>query len=93
MGLAVAEAFMLGVPVVAARQGGGVTDIVPSAGAGRLVDATNAAQIAQAVEELLGDAQSKPLASELGEDLKRHLNPGAVAVVFEDVYRRALSGE
>ena len=93
LGLAVAEAFMLGVPVVAARQGGGVTDIVPSAGAGRLVDATNAAQIAQAVEELLGDAQSKPLASELGEDLKRHLNPGAVAVVFEDVYRSALSGE
>ena len=93
LGLAAAEAFMLGVPVVAARQGGGVTDIVPPNGAGRLADATDARQMAQAIEEVLGDPESKHLASERGDTLKKQLNPVSVATVFEDVYMRALSRE
>ena len=93
LGLAAAEAFMLGVPVVAARQGGGVTDIVPPEGAGRLVDATDPKKMAQAIEELLGDAESKQLASEKGRNLKQHLSPDAVAAIFEDVYERALANE
>jgi glycosyltransferase involved in cell wall biosynthesis len=93
LGLAAAEAFMLGVPVVAARQGGGVTDIVPPEGAGRLVDATDPKKMAQAIEELLGDAESKQLASEKGRNLKQHLSPDAVAAIFEGVYERALANE
>ena len=93
LGLAAAEAFMLGVPVVAASQGGGVVDIVPPNGAGRLVDATDARQMARAIEELLGDPESKHLAAEKGDRLKEQLNPAAVAAVFEDVYKRALADE
>ncbi len=93
LGLAAAEAFMLGVPVVAAQQGGGVTDIVPPDGAGRLVDATDARQMAQAIEELRGDPESKQLASKRGRNLKQHLSPAAVATVFEGLYERALSDE
>jgi glycosyltransferase involved in cell wall biosynthesis len=93
LGLATAEAFMLGVPVIAARQGGGVTDIVPSSGAGRLVDATDSIQMAQAIEDVIADPASRQLASERGEMLKKQLNPDAVAAVFEDVYMRALSRE
>jgi glycosyltransferase involved in cell wall biosynthesis len=93
LGLAAAEAFMLGVPVVAARQGGGVTDIVPPEGAGRLVDATDPNKMAQAIEELLGDAESKQLASERGRNLKQHLSPDAVAAIFEGVYERALAND
>ncbi|NQU76728.1 MAG: glycosyltransferase, partial [Planctomycetes bacterium] len=91
LGLAAAEAFMLGVPVVAARQGGGITDIVPPDRAGRLVDATDARQMARAIEDILENPESRRLASERGETLKKRLNPAAVAAVFEDVYLQALS--
>ena len=91
LGLAAVEAFLLGVPVIAARQGGGVADIVPSEGAGRLVDATDARQMAQAIEQMLGSPEGMRLAGEQGDILKRKLSPAAVAAVFEDVYRRALS--
>jgi glycosyltransferase involved in cell wall biosynthesis len=92
LGLAAVEAFLLGIPVVAARQGGGVSDIVPPNGAGRLVDATDAGQIANAIEEVLSDPDSRRLASERGKALKQQLKPSAVAAVFEDVYKRAVSG-
>jgi len=92
LGLAAVEAFMLGIPVVAARQGGGVSDIVPPNGAGRLVDATDARQIANAIEDVLSDPDSRRLASERGKALKQQLKPSAVAAVFEDVYKRAVSG-
>ena len=84
---------MLGVPVVAARQGGGVTDIVPANGAGRLVDAADPGQIAEAIEDVLGNSRSMALAAERGEALKSRLRPSAVAAVFENVYMRAVSGE
>ena len=91
LGLAVAEAFMLGVPVIAARQGGGVLDFVPSRGAGSLVDATDARQMAQEIESMLGNAETRLLASEKGEELKKTLNPAAVAELFESVYKKALA--
>jgi UDP:flavonoid glycosyltransferase YjiC (YdhE family) len=47
--------------------------------------------MAQAIEEVLGDPESKRLASDRGEALKKQLCPGAVAAVFENVYRQALS--
>jgi hypothetical protein len=49
--------------------------------------------MAQAIEELLGDAESKQLASERGRNLKQHLSPDAVAAIFEGVYERALANE
>ena len=90
LGLVAAEALMLGVPVVAARQGGGVTDIVPADGAGRLVDAADAGQMAQAIRDLKSDPDSRRKAAELGKVLKKRLDPSAVARVFENIYLRAL---
>lgn len=92
LGLAAAEAFFLGVPVIAARQGGGVRDFVPATGAGRLVDATDAAQMASEIEAIIGDAKTRALASERGESLKKLLDPDAVAELFERVYWRAVAG-
>jgi glycosyltransferase involved in cell wall biosynthesis len=91
LGLAAAEAFMLGVPVIAARQGGGVRDFVPPTGAGRLVDTTDAAQMALEIEAIVGNPEARALALERGEALKNLLHPNSVAGLFEAVYRRALS--
>ncbi len=91
LGLAAAEALMLGVPVVASVQGGGVTDIVPPEGAGRLVDSADAHQMAYAIEQLLENPASKKLAFEHGEILKSRLSPAAVAAVYERLYTRAMT--
>lgn len=93
LGLVVAEALMLGVPVVAARQGGGVMDLLPSDRAGRVVDGHDAKQFAQAIEALLGDPAARDLAASSGEELRDRLSPSYVARVFESVYLEALSGE
>jgi glycosyltransferase involved in cell wall biosynthesis len=90
LGLAAAEALMLGIPVVAMRDGGGVTDIVPANGAGRLVP-PDAGEFARALRELAGDADRRRLAAEAGAALRRRLEPAAVAERFEVVYRHALS--
>ncbi|MGH7676417.1 MAG: glycosyltransferase, partial [Gemmatimonadales bacterium] len=64
-GLAAAEALLLGVPVVASRDGGGVRDIVPTTGAGRLVS-PDPQEIARAIEELVSDPDARPLAAAAG---------------------------
>jgi glycosyltransferase involved in cell wall biosynthesis len=89
-GLAAAEALMLGVPVVAATDGGGVTDIVPARGPGRRVSPGNAGELANAIDELARDPDSRRLAAEAGVALRRRLEPAAVAERFEALYRRAL---
>jgi len=93
LGLAAAEALLLGVPVVAARDGGGVTDVVPGTGPGRLIAPGDSWALAQAIDELARDADSRRLAAELGADLRRRLEPDAVAQRFEAVYRQALEGK
>jgi glycosyltransferase involved in cell wall biosynthesis len=90
LGLAAAEALMLGVPVVAALDGGGVTDIVPASGAGRLVSPGDSWSLAQAIDELARDPDSRRLAAEAGAQLRRRLEPAAVAERFEAVYHEAL---
>src|SRR2546426_6931235 len=65
LGLAAAEALMLGVPIVATRDGGGITDIVPSNGAGRLVQ-PDAREFARALRELADSPDSRRLAAEAG---------------------------
>jgi glycosyltransferase involved in cell wall biosynthesis len=90
LGLAAAEALMLGLPVVAAADGGGVTDVVPSRGGGRLVPPDDPAALARALDELMSDPESRRRAAELGAALRRRVEPAAVAERFEAVYRRAL---
>jgi len=90
-GLAAAEALVLGVPVMATRDGGGVTDIVPAQGGGRLV-APDAGEIARAIEELVTDPAARGLAAAAGAALRRRLEPAAVAEHFEAVYRGVATG-
>jgi glycosyltransferase involved in cell wall biosynthesis len=89
-GLAAAEALMLGVPVVALRSGGGVADVVPPEGAGRLVSGDSPGELAVASAAVVGDPQSRQHAAELGTLLKDRFDPDKVATVFEAVYARAL---
>lgn len=86
-GLAAAEALMAGVPVVAARDGGGVRDIVPEQGAGRLVEPESAA-LARALGEVLCDPDARRLAAAAGVALRHRLAPSTVAGTFEALYRR-----
>jgi glycosyltransferase involved in cell wall biosynthesis len=87
-GLAAAEALVLGIPVVAARDGGGVTDIVPPSGAGRLVPPGDPGQLARAIEELMRDPGTRAIAAETGRLLRRRLDADHVAGVFEELYVR-----
>lgn len=88
-GLAAAEALMQGVPVVACLDGGGLTDIVPASGAGRLVPAAGDA-VASAMIELVCDAAAGDLARKAGERWRELLSPPAVAQRCLTWYRRAL---
>src|SRR5439155_6553417 len=85
LGLVAAEALLLGVPVVATQDGGGVTDIVPETGAGRLVS-PDAREIARAIEQLASDPESRRLAAAAGVALPRRFEPAVVADGFQDLY-------
>lgn len=87
LGLAAAEALMLGIPVVAATDGGGVLDIVRDGAAGRVVPPGPDA-VAAALQSLLGNAAARDAAHREGEALRARLSPAAVAHRFEEVYRR-----
>jgi glycosyltransferase involved in cell wall biosynthesis len=91
-GLAAAEALALGVPVVATDAGGGVTDVVPTDGPGRIVPHGDAEAFADALDQLGRSPDARRLAAEAGARLKKELTPEAVAVRFEAVYARALAG-
>lgn len=55
MGLAAAEALIQGVPVVACEDGGGLLDVVPTSGGGRIVAAT-AEALADGITAITSDA-------------------------------------
>ncbi len=80
-GLAAAEAFMSGVPAICCRDGGGLLDIVPPSGAGRVVHPSPEA-IASACQELLSDPQVRASARQLGERWRERLAPDTVAERF-----------
>jgi glycosyltransferase involved in cell wall biosynthesis len=90
-GLAAAEALMAGVPVVGCWDGGGVLDIVPQEGAGRLV-LPAAEAIADAALGILQDRQRFALGRAEGEAWRRRLAPDHVAGICEQWYREALGG-
>jgi glycosyltransferase involved in cell wall biosynthesis len=91
-GLAAAESLMLGIPVVALESGGGVRDVVPASGAGRIVAADDPVAMADAITDLLRDDSGRRLAAEQGRRLKQRFQPDAVAASFESVYENARAG-
>jgi glycosyltransferase involved in cell wall biosynthesis len=89
LGLAAVEALIQGVPVVACRDGGGLLDVVPSAGAGRVV-APTPADVATGMLALLDDPDACDAAFTAGQQWAARLTPSAVAERCEAWYRRAL---
>ena len=85
-GLAAAEALLLGIPVVAARDGGGVRDIVPESGAGRLIN-VNPRELADALRDVVDDPQSRQLAAAAGNALRHRLDSAGAAEQFEALYQ------
>lgn len=90
-GLAAAEALMAGVPVVACWDGGGVLDVVPERGAGRLT-LPAAEALADAALDVLNDPDRLAKGRIEGESCRRRLSPDHVAEVCEGWYREALGG-
>lgn len=87
-GLAAAEALMAGVPVVACEDGGGLLDVVPAAGAGRVVP-PGAADVARAAAALLNPA-GRAAARGAGEQWRARLSGDHVASVCAGWYEEAL---
>ncbi len=87
-GLVAAEALMAGVPVVACRDGGGLLDIVPQGGGGRIAEPT-AEAVAEAARALLADPGARASARGTGEVWRRLLAPARVAGQFRGWYREA----
>ncbi|HET7599034.1 MAG TPA: glycosyltransferase family 4 protein [Gemmatimonadales bacterium] len=88
-GLAAAEALMTGVPVVGCWDGGGVLDVVPESGAGRLTLPSGEA-MADAALDLLNDRHRLERGRLEGEAWRRRLAPDHVAEACEGWYREAL---
>jgi glycosyltransferase involved in cell wall biosynthesis len=90
-GLAAAEALMVGVPVVGCWDGGGLLDVIPERGPGRLT-LPFADAIADAALGLLADPERLTRARAAGEIWRARLDPDHVASVCEGWYREACSG-
>jgi glycosyltransferase involved in cell wall biosynthesis len=90
-GLVAAEALMAGVPVVACWDGGGVLDVVPPTGAGRLTLPAPEA-MGDAVLGLLAEPDRQAMARLVGESWRARLEPNHVAEICEGWYREALGG-
>jgi glycosyltransferase involved in cell wall biosynthesis len=87
-GLAAAEALMAGVPVVACEDGGGLLDVVPSTGPGRVV-AADPISLAGAMTQLLEDHSAREQARQAGATWRLHLTPDTVAARFAGWYAEA----
>lgn len=90
-GLVAAEALMAGVPVVACWDGGGVLDVVPPNGAGRLTLPAPEA-MGDAILGLLLEPDHRDMARLVGESWRARLAPDHVAGICEGWYREALGG-
>jgi glycosyltransferase involved in cell wall biosynthesis len=90
-GLVAAEALMAGVPVVACWDGGGVLDVVPPNGAGRLTLPAPEA-MGDAILGLFLEPDHRDMARLVGESWRARLAPDHVAHICEGWYREALGG-
>lgn len=90
LGLAAAEAMMLGVPVVATLDGGGVRDLVRHGEGACVVQPTREA-VGAALQHCLSDPSIRDAARYSGDVLRTQLAPGAVAAMFEQAYVRVRS--
>ena len=86
LGLAAAEALCLGIPVVVTSDGGGVRDIVPETGGGRVVAPNDPDALAGAVRDLLQDPTARARALEAGQVLRPRFDARRIAERFERVY-------
>jgi glycosyltransferase involved in cell wall biosynthesis len=87
LGLAAAEALMLGVPVVATTDGGGVLDLVRE-GQGACVVPPTAEAVGAGLLRCLGDPTLRVAAAQAGDRLRVALAPDTIARQFEQVYAR-----
>lgn len=92
LGLAAAEALMAGVPVIACEDGGGLLDVVPRHGAGRIVDPTGTTVAAGIVEMLDAGQDAQVAARRLGTEWRERLRPARIAERFTTLYTEALGG-
>jgi glycosyltransferase involved in cell wall biosynthesis len=92
LGLAVAEAYFLGVPVIAMAGGGGVVELLAPDRAGRLVPDGDVAAFATAVREVIDDPLARPAAAAHGDLLRQRLAPDTIAQEYEILYRTAREG-
>jgi len=89
LGLVVAEAFFLGVPVVTMAGAGGAADLVRGAKGGAVVPDGDVRAFAQALRGFLEDPEGRSRAAQDGDELRLRFDPDAAAERFERVYRRA----
>jgi len=89
-GLVAAEALMRGVPVVGCWDGGGVLDVIPEQGGGRLVIPSPEA-IADAALGMLRNPATQARARQAGEEWRHRLSPDRVAEVCLAWYGEALA--
>lgn len=85
-GLAVAEALLLGIPIVVMHDGGGARDIAgPAAalGGARIVSPADAPSLAHALMATVADAGARAGAIEAGVRLRERLAPATAAEAFE----------
>ncbi len=85
LGLTAVEALIAGVPVVACTDGGGILDVVPTSGGGRVVAPTPEG-VAQGIRELLSDSAAPIDARRRGGHWRAELAPEVVAKRFEGIY-------
>lgn len=88
LGLAVAEALALGVPVVATRSGG-IPDLLRDPEAGALVPPGDPGALAEAIRMVLAEDRFAIGALRAGKAIAERLSPEKVAEQFEGIYRAA----
>lgn len=88
--LAVLEALIAGVPVVACWDGGAAVDFVPESGAGRLT-LPSAEALADSVLDLQADLDRLAMGRLVGEAWRARLAPDHMAELCEGWYRDALA--
>ncbi|MBI1723076.1 MAG: glycosyltransferase [Gemmatimonadetes bacterium] len=91
LGLVVAEALTLGVPVVATHSGG-IPDLLTDPRAGLLVPPSNPPSLAAAIKTVATEEGFLRGAAQAGRALAQRLSPARVADDFEEVYLRARGG-